>query len=169
MHPDSRRPLARSLAACGLIATFVAASSHGAPPVFETPWRNWITGTYESVETGWYPEDLALGDLDGDGWLELLVANDGPSTQPHASVLRGKRDGWSPAMSLPLARTSQGVAVGDLDGDGDLDAVFTEGGINGEGNTAAVLLNDGSGSLVAGGAVASGPGPSGVEIADLER
>ena len=168
MHHDSRRPSLRPLASGGLIAAIVASSSHGAPPIFETTWRNWVTGTYESVETGWYPEDLALGDLDGDGWLELLVANDGPSTQPRASLLRGTPDGWSAATAIPLARTSQGVAIGDLDGDGDLDAVFTEGGINGEGNTAAVFLNDGSGTLVAGGTVASGPGPSGVTIADLD-
>lgn len=170
MTLNARWPIGRLIiATSGVTSLFTLTIAEAAsPPMLETGWRGWPTGTYESVQTGWYPEDLDLVDLDGDGRLDALLACDGPSTNPRACILSGTADGFAPPITVPLAKTSQGVATGDLDGDGDVDVVFTQGGINGEGTTAAVLLNDGAGGLVAAPNVAVGPGPSGAAIADLD-
>ena len=86
---------------------------------------------------------LGLGDVDGDGWLDLLAVN------PQGSLaLRNDGAGGLVADGaitvdgggLPAAN---GVALGDLDGDGDLDAWL--GRLTGEADL--VLLNDGTGAF----------------------
>jgi uncharacterized repeat protein (TIGR01451 family) len=84
--------------------------------------------------------DIALGDVDGDGDLDALVAN---YTYPQDVYLN---DGTGRFAAHPLSPTfgtslgtSRGIALGDVDGDGDLDAVVADGGAE------DVYLNDGAG------------------------
>src|SRR5262249_26612813 len=57
-------------------------------------------------------------DADGDGVLDLVVANRGGDV----SVLRGNGDGtFAAARSLPTGFGTRAVAVADLDGDGRAD------------------------------------------------
>src|SRR5205823_745760 len=86
---------------------------------------------------------VAAGDLDGDGRDELLAAL-GESGK--LVVFRGRATGGLGTPEVYVLRSPDGargggVAVADVDGDGDLDVVaaFGEG--------ATVLLNDGHGSL----------------------
>ena len=86
----------------------------------------------------------ALGDLDGDGFAELLLGTwqDGILVYPNRGSDGGGVDRWFalPTETLSLSRGSNAVpALGDVDGDGDLDLVAGES--SGELN---LWLNDGT-------------------------
>jgi hypothetical protein len=107
--------------------------------------------------TGAFGEPMPLGvppffigqgsvieDLDGDGDADLAVAAVGPAVGEGAlAVFLGDGTGaFAPPTLHPAARTSPcGLAIGDVDSDGDLDAV-TSGSAGG-----AVLLGDGAGGF----------------------
>jgi hypothetical protein len=95
----------------------------------------------------------ALGDLDGDGDLDAFVGNyNYPSGQPNKVWLnQGGVQGGMPGVFADSGQTlgtgnSHGVALGDVDGDGDLDAFVANVYDNVSGSYAnRVWLNDGTG------------------------
>ena len=69
--------------------------------------------------------DVALGDLDGDGDLDAWVANNGQANRVwiNQGGLQGGTPGTYADSNQDLGNSSSAdVALGDLDGDGDLDA-----------------------------------------------
>ncbi len=69
--------------------------------------------------------DVALGDLDGDGDLDAFVANGFGTNQPNTIWLNQTAQGAPATFELSASlgnSASAAVALGDLDGDGDLDA-----------------------------------------------
>jgi hypothetical protein len=101
-----------------------------------------------------------VADFNGDGKLDLAVANSGDNT---ITLLLGDgRGGFTPSMGSPFAAGTQpaSVAVGDFNGDGKLDlAVANSGGgvavlLNTEPTSYSILINlvkrDESDRIVAG-------------------
>ncbi len=91
--------------------------------------------------TGSNPESLAIGDLDGDGKLDLAVANAGTD---NVSVLRnigstGNID-FAPRLDFAVGDLPYSIAIGDLDGDGKPDLAIA----NVASDNASVLRNIGS-------------------------
>lgn len=90
-------------------------------------------GTFQpaiSYKAGYVPVAVAVGDLNGDGHLDLIVANQYQCNNCNnggVSVLLGNGDG---SFQAPVSYSSGGVAatalaVGDVNGDGHLDVVVT--------------------------------------------
>ena len=88
--------------------------------------------------TGTRPYGIAVGDLDGDGKLDLAVANHFSGT---VSVLRNTSTSgtisFATKVDFATGLTSWSVAIGDLDGDGKLDLAVT----NYNNQTVSVLRN----------------------------
>ncbi|MCB9762671.1 MAG: CRTAC1 family protein [Alphaproteobacteria bacterium] len=115
-------------------------SAETCAPLTLTPAQDWDEG---ALLEGPPPPDgdagVALGDLDGDGWLDALIVT------PEGSLLL-LNDGagaLDEAGSRPPA--ASGVALGDVDGDGDLDAWLGRR----SGLDDLLLRNDGQGGFAA--------------------
>jgi hypothetical protein len=89
---------------------------------------------------------VSTADFNGDGWIDIYVANDGKENQ----LWINKRDGTFEnaallaGVALPVtgkAEASMGVDAGDFDDDGDEDLFVTE--LTSEGSN--LFVNDGSG------------------------
>ena len=93
--------------------------------------------------TGAGPRGAASGDLNHDGWLDLVVAN---STDNTVSVLLGKGDGtFQNHVDYPTGKGPSSVAIADLNSQGKLDLVVT----NSTDNTVSVLKGNGDGTFQA--------------------
>jgi hypothetical protein len=106
------------------------------------------------------PNGLAVGDLNHDGKLDVVVAARGSSS---LVVLLGSGGGFGAPAFTPIASPPIKVALGDLDGNSDLDAAVI-------GGSAFVytLRGTGAGGFVAAGSyLVSGTVARDVAIADL--
>ena len=95
--------------------------------------------------TGANTEAVALGDLDGDGKLDIVVANLGLDDWWSVGVLRGKGDGtFAAEVEFPSGFGPNSVALGDVNKDGKLDVVLAN---STAGGSLSVLLGNGDGTL----------------------
>jgi len=111
-----------------------------------------------------FPHSIAIGDLTGDGLLDMVSANRTSST---LSVLAGNGMGTlGPETDYPVGSNPIAVAVGDLNGDGLLDmaaaridsgsvAVFLAAGFGGFGSAARSF--------------SAGAGPNSIAVGDLNN
>ena len=108
------------------------------------------------------PYDIAAGDLDGDGILDLVVPN---ISSTDVSVLIGRGDGtFNPVRNLPGLRRGIGVTIGDLNGDGRPDIVianYYDAGVS-------VFYNLGGGNFSPVERVATGNYPINLRLADTD-
>jgi hypothetical protein len=113
-------------------------------------WLNDGTGVFRDSgqrlgESG--SKAVALGDLDGDGDLDAFVGNSHESSgvsrpnQPNKIWLNDGTGRFSDSGQLLGRAETQALDLGDVDGDGDLDALAANIGSN------EVWLNDGSGNF----------------------
>ena len=134
------------------------------------------TGTSGSISfattvdfaTGTNPYSVAIGDIDGDGKLDLAVANNGSAT---VSVLRNTGSSGSISFATKVDFTTGtnpfSVAIGDIDGDGKPDLAIA----NSSSATVSVLRNNGSsGSISFATKVdfTTGGNPRSVAIGDID-
>ena len=88
---------------------------------------------------GSYPNALVTGDFNGDGRLDLAVANQSSNT---VSILLGKGDGtFQSAQNFACGGGPGSIAVGDFNGDGKLDIVTANA------YDLSVLLGNGDGTF----------------------
>ena len=96
-----------------------------------------------------FTQDLALRDVDGDGDTDLVIATQGRSGQRQNRLYLNNGTGTftdATAARLPVDDDfTFGLAVGDVDGDGDADIVW---GVLGSQNR--LYLNDGAGTFADG-------------------
>ena len=126
--------------------------------------------------TGVLPYGVAIGDLDGDGKPDFVATNNNDSS---ISVFRNTGTGdslssnsFAPAVNFTTGKGPWGVAIADLDGDGKLDIVVS----NGNDGSISVFRNTStSGSIAAGSFTrldfptgSGGGGGYGIAVADLD-
>jgi enediyne biosynthesis protein E4 len=92
---------------------------------------------------------VATADFNGDGWIDIYVANDGQPNQLWINQRNGtfKNTGLFSGTALSIegvAKSSMGVDAGDFDNDGDDDIFITE--LTGQGSN--LYVNDGTGLFV---------------------
>lgn len=119
-----------------------------------------------NLGVGFMADGIAKGDLDGDGDLDALVAIAGLGGR--ADLLRGNGAGGFTVSSITLGnfQTYNSVAIGDIDGDGDLDAVFG----SKTGAFFSVMINNGAAAFTAGQLTNVNPNPpERVALADINN
>jgi len=120
-------------------------SRFGERPRDQTPPLFMPAMAYDSG--GCYPQSIAVADVNGDGKLDLVVANPigFPScswdhSAPWVGVLLGNGDGtFQPPLKISIP--SEAVALADLNGDGKPDLVVVSDG------AVSVLLGNGNGTF----------------------
>lgn len=117
--------------------------------------------------------DVAVGDFNGDGWLDVVASNTGANYEGSSvSLFLNQGNGTlSPRRVFSVGAGSfvgpVGLAVDDFDGDGRLDVVVARYGLNGNGSTVALLRGDGAGNLAAPAIYAAAGGPYKVAAGDM--
>jgi gliding motility-associated-like protein len=136
-----------------------------------SPFRNKITTSDFSAKVDIaIPQvsyHIAAGDIDGDGKVDILTTTDiGASYHRNTSTVGNVSFDASTDLGTGLGK-SEGVALGDIDGDGKLDVAIT----NYNNNTVSIFLNTSTSGNISFAAKADftvGTAPYGVAIGDLD-
>lgn len=121
-------------------------------------------GTFSSVRiaaSGGNPENVALGDVDGDGYLDAV------STEYTTYIrvrLGSSTGGLSGSRIYTVGQNPRGIVLADVNGDGLLDALVSNYGDA----TVSVCFGDGQGQFGVKQTLATGTQPNGLAVGDLD-
>jgi len=159
---------------------------NGAEPTFTYPYQPRVyvndgTGSFSYLSdvpaatgttTNYKSSQFAAADFDGDGLDDLFHAGSERnfSSDSRSQVLINDGDGTSFTETWSMDVTNgyfHSPAVGDLDGDDDLDVLLFRPSFGGA-NSALVLLNDGSGGFTTAGSVLAGSRTGAAALVDID-
>ena len=125
------------------------------------------TGSFAAatvVNVGQEPRNLAAGDMDNDGDLDLIATN---ATDFTAVLLRNSGTGaFAAGPPLNLGNYPMDLTLGDVDADGDLD--FLTANSRPGASTVSLVLNSGSGTFAAPTIITGLTTPIGLALSDLD-
>jgi hypothetical protein len=112
--------------------------------------------------TGRYPSYVVLGDLNGDGALDVVVSNE---ADDNVGVHLGRGDGTLlPQTIYTTNQSPNGLAISDLNRDGKPDLVVTDLDLN---SSVSVLLGNGDGTFQAQASYPTGPWFGPLAVGDI--
>ncbi|MCI0704510.1 MAG: FG-GAP-like repeat-containing protein [Planctomycetia bacterium] len=114
------------------------------------------------------PVSVALGDVNGDGKLDILVAN---QQDNNVGVFLGIGNGtFQNPTFTSVGRTPTDVAVGDLNNDGDLDLLVLHNGSGGPQNRGVTIaLGNGNGAFQPSVELLAGTDATAIAVADFNQ
>ena len=124
--------------------------------------------TAGNLFTSGFPEGVAVGDFNGDGKLDAIVASGGSTMYPGAglTVSLGNADGTftqANGSPIPVGQYLSAISTGDFNGDGKLDIAATDS----TGNAVIILLGNGDGTFGAPTTMPVGSGPTAIVAGDF--
>jgi hypothetical protein len=101
-----------------------------------------VTASGSPITVGNNPQDIAAGDFNGDGIVDLAVVN---SSDRNVNILTGDGSGsfTASATKYGIGRGAIAIVAGDFDGDGKLDLAVA----NSTDKTVSILLGNGNGTF----------------------
>jgi hypothetical protein len=119
--------------------------------------------TWTETTAGDGPGNIALGDYDNDGDIDIFHAN---YFSHNVHMIPNNGDGtFGASTAYAMGGGCDAVALGDIDGDGDLDMVGTDH----FGGRVRSWLNDGTGGFVSLGLFAADADPNDLALDDLDN
>lgn len=90
-------------------------------------------------------QEFALGDIDGNGTLDIIISTGDFAASEHSRIMYGNGNGtFGAQVTIGIGiNTSAAISVGDFNRDGLLDIVVNETGSN----QSSILLNNGNGTF----------------------
>jgi hypothetical protein len=124
---------------------------------------NFISTAENPIEYNYGPRSVAVGDLNNDNCLDMVVAN---HIVNNIDIFFGYDNGsFANQMAYSTDSFPQSVAVGDFNNDTRLDIVVTNWGAN----SVSVLLGYGNGTFANQMTYPTGDGPSSVAVGDYNN